>query len=170
MRKVTQYLACLMVVISLLGCRSELAVISTPAPIPVFEPTSEPTGAVGKHLPALSGAWRVTLTQSGGIMGMTRTVEVSPDGDMLFTDLRGGKTGQSSLSKDRLALLTKLVAASVYEPVFEPTGCADCFIFELSIFNINEKFQVQINQIDLQNSGLQPLVDFLIEELNGAVK
>ena len=169
MRKTPQFLAVLIVIAALLGCRTVSSVFSTPEANP--EPTNLPApSASPDHLPALNGDWQISLTKSGGIMGMFRKVDISAAGDMIFTDMNGKETGKSRLPEEKLAVLTKLAGDTVYMPLGAPSGCADCFIFDLQISSGGETFEAQLNQIDLPASGLEPLVQFLVEELNNAGK
>jgi len=164
MRKFIQFLAGFMAIVAMLGCRTVTAVFSTPGPVPNPTAPLAPTAAE-QQLPALSGDWHMTITQSGGIMGMERTLEISSTGAMTLTDARSHASSQSQLPAERLAALNKLVAGSQYRAAAMPAGCADCFIFDIQISSAGENFQVQLNQIDLVDSGLQPLVDFLAPDL-----
>ena len=169
MLKLTRILAGSILVFVLLGCRTMTAAFSTPTAAPLPSAPAEPTG-LAMELPALSGDWHIKVTQSGGIMGLSRMLEISSGGEMAVTDLRSNKKNQVTLTADKLAELTKLVEATKYQPVSVPSGCADCFIYDFDISGGGKKFQVQLNQIDLANSGLQPLADFLGDYLNGAGK
>jgi hypothetical protein len=164
MSKFIQFLAGFVAVVAILGCRTVTAVFSTPGPVPNPTAPLAPT-ASAQQIPALSGDWHMTITQSGGIMGMERTLEISSTGETTLTDARSHASSQAHLSAERLAALTKLVAGSKYQPAAMPSGCADCFIFDIQISSAGENFQVQLNQIDLVDSGLQPLVDFLAQDL-----
>ena len=112
-------------------------------------------------LPKLDGDWRIFLTQSGGIMGMSTSVEILSSGAVTVTNQRTKESKQSKLSVDQLKTLMDLVANTAYQPVTQPSGCADCYIFDLEITSGNQKFQAGMNQIDLQNSGLEGLISFL---------
>lgn len=122
------------------------------------------------NFPTLIGTWRVTLNQSGGIIGMSRSIDVAGDGSVNVTDLRSGKTWQSRLTTERLQELEKMVTAASYTQVRATAGCADCFIFYLTVTSDTGQFEVELNQIDLANSGLQPVIDFLLEEMGKAGK
>jgi len=169
MRKLLQFLAIFIAIIAPLGCRSGSMLIVTP--VQSSKATMIPVPAVPlSHLPLLNGTWRIALTQSGGIMGLSRRVEILTGGEMIFTDPRSTRSKQYRLSEEKITVLVRLVSNSVYLPVEVPSRCADCFIFDLEIASADQKFQVQLNQIDLGNSGLEPLVNFLVEELNGVGK
>jgi len=49
-------------------------------------------------------------------------------------------------------------------------GCADCFVYDLEIQVNGEKLSVQLNDISLPNSGLEPLVTYLRGLIDTALK
>jgi hypothetical protein len=168
-RKYSRPLAGILILVVLLGCRSLSGTFATPTPPP--EPTNPvPLATPALSIPVLNGDWHINLNKSGGIMGLSRSLEILSSGEMNLSDLRIRKTSQTRLPADRLSELTGLVANSHYQPVSVPTGCADCFIYNLEISSGGQTFQVQLNQIDLTNSGLQPLVDFLGQYMNAVIK
>jgi hypothetical protein len=120
----------------------------------------------GQALPKLTGTWQISLAQTGGFAGVSRRLEISSNGEMTLTDERSQKQSTVQLSADKFARLKDLVVATQYRPITQPLGCADCFIYDLQIDNGSEKFQVQIDDVNLPNSGLQPLISFLAEMLN----
>ncbi|HEY3313388.1 MAG TPA: hypothetical protein VGK00_17230 [Anaerolineales bacterium] len=169
MLKITRILAGSILFLVLLGCRTLTSNFATSTPAALPTAAAEPTG-LAMQLPTLTGDWHITVTQSGGIMGMSRKLEISKGGEMAVTDMRTNKKNQANLTAEKQDELAKLVAATQYQPISAPSGCADCFIYDFDISSGGKKFQVQLNQIDLAKSGLQPLVDFLGEYLNGAGK
>ena len=170
MHRLLKPLGLIFALMVILGCQAlSLPFSSTPTPAP--EPTNRAESTAAPHrVPALKGDWHITLNRSGGIAGTSRSVDISSNGDMTLSDLISNKSSQSSLSPDKMSALAGLVTTIYYEPVSSPSGCADCFIFDLKISNDSESFQVELNQIDLAKSGLQPLVDYLGEYLNTIIK
>jgi len=134
-------------------------------PAPVALPTQPVSNQPAQELPKLTGDWHIRTEQSGGIAGVSRTLEISSSGEMTVTDERSKKQTTAQLPADKIAALTELVASSKYQPISQPSGCADCFIYNLEISSAGEKFQVQLDDISLPNSGLQPLINFLGEFL-----
>lgn len=130
-------------------------------------PTAIPT-APAQALPDLGGEWTLKFTQSGGIAGISRKLELSSGGALTITDTRSGAKKESQLSAEKLAVLSTLVDSSVFHAAPQPSGCADCFVFELQITSDAGNFQEQVDQISLPDSGLQPLLDFLSALLNNA--
>jgi hypothetical protein len=148
----------------LLGCKFLMPdASSTPAPLgtslaPLATPTAEITS-----LPALSGDWQVKMTQSGGIMGLMRSVEISADGSYTVTDGRTSKSTNGQLSKTELESLVKMVESSQYSKYNLPYGCADCFIYDIEITSGDGNFSVQLDDVSLGDSGLESLVKMLRE-------
>jgi hypothetical protein len=103
------------------------------------------------------------MQQSGGIMGLSRSVEISSDGKFTATDDRTNQTVEGELSSGELTELHGLVTTANIKPVTQPeqTGCADCFVYALEINGTGKPFSVQLNDITLPESGLESLVLFL---------
>jgi len=103
------------------------------------------------------------MEQSGGIMGLSRSIEISSDGNFTVTDQRTDKTVKGQLSAYELTSLRELVTTAKLAsiPPTEETGCADCFIYNLEIQGKGEPISVQLNDVTLPDSGLGSLVVFL---------
>jgi hypothetical protein len=168
MRKLLISIRFFIITLGLLGCNFVSSIIIPPTPTQELLSTPEksrPTQA-SDGLPQLTGDWHIRLAQTGGIAGVSRTLEISSDGKMTINDERTKKQATNQLSPEQLSKLTDLVASTNYQPVTKPMGCADCFIFDLQINNDTEKFHAQIDEVNLPDSGLGPLVGFLGELLN----
>lgn len=163
MLKTSCILTVFLIVILISGCAA------SPEPIPTSLPSPAPTAFANK-LPALAGDWVVTINQSGGIMGMSRTMKITSDGELNFEDRRANRNRQDRLSPDQMAELIELISAVNYSPISVETGCADCFVFSIEINSANGDFQVRLNQLDLPASGLESLVIFLVSNLNRLAK
>ena len=147
----TIFLYLLLIILLIAGCSP----LSTP------EPFKTPiTEAQASALPALDGDWTVKMTHSGGIMGLSRSIEISSDGNFTVVDERANKTVTGELSADELSKINEQVLSAEYIPAVKPDGmgCADCFIYDLEIQENGKKFAVQLNDISLPNSGLESLV------------
>jgi len=122
--------------------------------------------------PVPAGAWTIKMVQSGGIMGLSRSLEVTSDGKFTVVDNRANKTINGNISPDELSNINDLVSSSEYIPPSKPNGmvCADCFIYELEIQTSGKKFAIQLNDISLPNSGLEPLVSRLSELMDTALQ
>ena len=163
MRKLLMSIAVLLIAIGLLGCGAFYSAFPAPTPTVIRMPI--PTAILaqpGTTLPQLTGNWQITMTLTGGVAGRDQSVEISSSGEMIITDLRTKQETTSQLPADKIASLTKLVASSNYRPPSKPqSGCADCFVYNLEIVSGGEKFQAQLDDISLPDSGLQPLISFI---------
>ena len=111
--------------------------------------------------PALAEEWTVKMTQSGGIMGLMRSIQVGSDGNYLLTDERAHNSVTGRLTAQQLAELKGLIANFKFTPPEIRGGCADCFIYDIEIESGGQKMIVQTDDVSLPDSGMQPLVDFL---------
>ncbi len=118
--------------------------------------TSEPN-----DLPALSGSWTITLNHSGGIMGLSRSIEVDSTGIYTVKEDRTDQNFTGQLSKEELAELIDVVNSTSYAPEKAPHGCADCFVYDLQIITEAGKFSAQVDDISIEASGLSALVMLL---------
>jgi len=122
--------------------------------------------------PALDGTWKIKMTHSGGIMGLSRSIEISSDGKYTVIDERASKTVTGELAADEISKLKERVSSSKYIPVTKPDGmgCADCFIYDLEIQGSEDKLNIQLNDISLPTSGLETLVTQLRGLIEAALK
>lgn len=118
-------------------------------------------------LPTASADWTsVKLTQSGGIMGMLRTLEISRDGSWKITDERMNETYSGKLSAEELKQLNELVTSLSVKSSGQSGVCADCFIYSVEIESSGKVFSAQADDVNLADSGLGPLVTFLTNLLS----
>jgi hypothetical protein len=109
-------------------------------------------------LPALSGSWIIRMNHSGGIMGLSRSVEVDSTGIYTVKDERTDQIFTGQLSEEELEDLTNVVKSTTYVLEKRPHGCADCFIYDLQIVSDAGKFSAQVDDISIEGSGLSDLV------------
>ena len=156
----------LLLFVSLLvaGCMSPLT------PEPLKTPTSEKP--ITSNLPASNGEWMIKMTHSGGIMGLSRSIEISADGKFTVVDKRANKTMNGELSAVELSKVRELISSTKYVSPDKPNGmaCADCFIYDLEVRADGEKFAAQLNDISLPDSGLEPLVNYLRNLIDTTLK
>lgn len=135
------------------------------SPVRTPLPTSQP-------FPRLIGNWTIKMTQSGGIMGMLRMIEIQSDGKVHIEDQHGNKRStEGDLTADQMKQLTGLVNSVVLRSSGKPrAACADCFIYDLQIASGGQTFSAQLNDISLPDSGLEALVHFLGDLMNISIK
>lgn len=134
-------------------------------------------GAVpmGELLPtpasASSPAWTLNFSLKGGFAGFDRALTVNSSGQATVTDVRTGKTAEVKLSAEQLSQLQQLAAKAVFQPSAEPGVCADCFVYTLEIDSgTGIPFTAQVDDTNLEASGLAPLIDFLRSVMDNALK
>ena len=141
---------------------------------PTPEPFKTPTSAkpITSNLPTSNGEWMIKMTHSGGIMGLSRSIEISADGKFTVVDKRANKTMSGELSAVELSKVKELISSSEYVAPTGPNGmvCADCFIYDLEVRADGEKFAVQLSDISLPDSGLEPLVNYLRDLIDTTLK
>ena len=54
-------------------------------------------------LPALEDEWTISMTHSGGIIGLSRSIEILSDGEYTVVDERENKSVTGNLKKDDLS-------------------------------------------------------------------
>lgn len=122
-------------------------------------------------LASLSGDWTIRFSQSGGIMGLMRTMEISNDGKATVTDQGAKKTVTIQLKPDELAQLKTQAAQSTFTPASGPSNCADCFIYTVEVdAGAGKPFVAQVDDTSLENSGLSALVTYLRGLMEKALK
>jgi hypothetical protein len=67
-------------------------------------PAASPTPASGKIAPL------ITYNVSGGFVGINQTLQILPDGRLIFINARGGDPGTGQITAAQLADLTRLIA------------------------------------------------------------
>jgi hypothetical protein len=131
----------------------------------LFLPGCAPAVDVGFDAPTppeLEGEWSVKMTQSGGIMGLMRSVEVSSDGNFTISDGRLEPATTGKLSDDDLRMLRELVEnARVSARGANISVCADCFVYDIEITSNGKTFTAQVDDMTLPDSGMEALVTFL---------
>ncbi len=158
------FLYALLVSLIVVGCTQSL----TPEPLK----TPAPEKPITSNLPASDDEWMIKMAHSGGIMGLSRSIEISSDGKFTVIDKRANKTMNGELSAVELSKTNELLSSSQYISPSMPNGmvCADCFIYDLEIRTDGEKFAVQLNDISLADSGLEHLVDYLRDLIDTTLK
>ena len=167
----TVFLYAILITLLTVSCRLFFApvLLSTPAPQPLNTPTPE---LIKTKLPAFDGRWTIKMKHTGGIMGLSRSIEISSDGKFTVVDEHTNKTISGKYTSDELSNLKEQVSNSEYIAESGPNGmaCADCFIYDLELQGNGGKFAAQLNDINLPNSGLKPLVDYLRGLIDTALK
>jgi hypothetical protein len=119
------------------------------------------TSTTAEPLPTLERTWTLEMTHSGGIAGISRSIEISSDGSYTVSDHQAGTNRAGQLATDELEELGKIVATIQYSTVSKETGCADCFVYDIAIAATGKPFKARVDDVNMEDSGLGPLVMFL---------
>jgi hypothetical protein len=159
MLKTKLFFALLVISIILSACGR-----STPEQLPLPSPKPLPTQ---QQASGLTGIWAVDMQLSGGIAGLSRSIEINSSGAVVAKDDRTGKTAKRQLTSDELAQFKALVNSASLKPASgTPTGCADCFIYSIKITSSSGDFSAQFDDVDLPDSGMSPVVKYLMGLVN----
>lgn len=120
--------------------------------------------------PALEGDWLVRMTLSGGFAGLLRKIEVKSGGEYVVIDEKVKKTFSDDLTEAEISNLEELVSKLKFFAPEMPTGCADCFIYEIEIESGGRKMIASADDISLEDSGLGELVQFLHNIMDRALQ
>jgi len=140
---------------------------------PLVPVTSAPQAPLAtQSLPDLGETWTLTMSHAGGIMGLSRSIEVSSDGKYKVTDEINNKTVKGQLASDEVAQLHDLLTAIVSNslPKRLNSACADCFIYTIELDGTSKTFTAIVDDTTIADSGLEPLVTFLRDIMEKALK
>lgn len=129
----------------------------------------EPAGP--QPLPSPAQSWTLSLKQSGGVAGVSLEVTASSDGQLTAKDNRSGRSVMQRLSPTELAQLTALYSADV--PVIRqpgPSGCADCFVYDLEASSSGKVTSLRADDTTLDASGAGELVRLMQHLRDAALK
>jgi hypothetical protein len=159
----TVFLYMLLISLFIAGCIPFARPVPLKTPIPEPHPTDQPS---------FDGNWTIKMKHSGGIMGLSRSIEISSSGKFTVVDERANKTVTGILAENELSKINEQVSSLEYIPTSKPDGmgCADCFIYDLEIQENGKKFAVQLNDISLPNSELESLVPYLRDMIDITLK
>jgi hypothetical protein len=134
------------------------------------QPTTEAATAT-PALPAPAADWSVTLTQSGGIMGLMHSIAINSDGEFSATDERSDKTVTGQLTNAELTEIRTLITGMQYiEPSRLNAVCADCFVYAYQIQRGDQRISIQVDDITLPGSGLESLTGSLVKLLDAKLR
>ena len=143
----TRTLYCILVAMFVLSACSALSPTPADPPQPLASPAD---------------SWAISLTQSGGFIGMMQTVEISSDGQLKAEDQRAGKQVTRTLPPATIARLARMYSSLLGKPAQTvPSVCADCFVYDLQIMNGSARVHMQLDDTSLADSGAGALVSLL---------
>lgn len=121
---------------------------------------------------AVPAQWTtLRMDQSGGIMGLHRSVEITSVGTLTATDERTRQNVTIQLSRQQLADLQKFISAASYVTPEVPMVCADCFVYEVTIERESGKpWTASVDDTSIADSGLSPLIEYVRTLMEKALK
>lgn len=129
----------------------------------------EPSGP--QPLPSPTQSWTLSLTQSGGLAGVSLQVTISSDGQLTAEDRGSGRSVTRRLSPDELAHLATLYSSElqvVRQPL--PSGCADCFVYDLEASSGGTITSIHADDTTLAASGVGELIRMMQQLRDAALK
>ncbi len=159
MFKIKLLFVALLISIVLSGCGVAIPILQ-PLPSPRPLPTSQ-------SIPELTGAWTASMQLSGGIAGVSRSIEIASNGMAVAKDDRNGKTMTRQLTSDELTQFVSLInSASLKSMGSTPASCVDCFIYNIKTTSNGGSFSAQFDDVNLPDSGMGSVVKYLMDLLN----
>jgi hypothetical protein len=148
-----------------------LASACGPARLEPFTPEPLPSPAAPQPLPSPADSWIMTLTQSGGLAGVSLNVTVSSDGQLTAVDQRSGRTVTQSLPSETVVKLADMYSAiALITPTVGHSNCADCFTYTLRVSSGSRVVDVKADDTTLDASGAADLVRLLRQLRDEALK
>lgn len=120
--------------------------------------------------PALEEEWSVKMTLSGGFAGVMQSIEVDANGNYTVKDERSASVNQGKLPAEELSKLEELVAALEITAPQSRSTCADCFLYAIEVQSNGKKMIVNADDMTLEETGIEPLAQFLRELMDLALK
>lgn len=105
-------------------------------------------------------------------MGLMRSVEVSSNGIYTVVDERTNNKATGQLADEDLTKLRDAISSANLNPPKMPDGsvCADCFIYDIEIQSGGKVFKIELNDINLPDSGMENLVTSLRGLISSALE
>jgi hypothetical protein len=120
--------------------------------------------------PTRGDSWTITLRQSGGFVGVDKTVQVSSDGQLAAADQRSGRRATLQLPPKSISELSQLYSdAGSPAQTPRPSACADCFVYDLEIASQDGSANLRLDDTTLAGSKAGALIHYLIELRDAAL-
>ncbi len=141
-----------------------MALASACGPAEIVPPDPQP-------LPSPGMSWTLTLTQSGGLAGVSLKATITSDGQLTAEDQKSGRSVTRSLSPDELTSLAALYASD-RQVIRQPaqSGCADCFVYDLEASYGGRVTSIHADDTTLDASGAGDLIRMIQRLRDTALK
>ncbi|MBI5962087.1 MAG: hypothetical protein HY863_01305 [Chloroflexi bacterium] len=100
--------------------------------------------------------WEIDFSRSGGFAGQAQSITISSNGNMVAQNLRSGEKLESKLSQDELEKLAGMLAqACPFEGSRTNMGCADCFIYKLTVTMNGRQYSLEASDMNVPDASVQ---------------
>jgi hypothetical protein len=125
--------------------------------------------ALATSLPApAEDPWRLEIHLSGGFAGLNRELQLSSTGELSANDRRRDTHVTARVSADEISKIGSLIPVAPASPS-RKTGCADCFLYDLTLHVRGRSVVVRTDDVSLAGSDIEPLVRNLVALLDRAM-
>jgi len=137
-----------------------VAALLTACATPPSNPPPSPSSTESK--PDMPEIWNVRLGISGGIAGIQKNLELASTGQLIVTDQKKNRRVEGIVPAEELVSISELVRVVVHiQPLGQPPACPDCFQYQLDVQMDEQHVSLQVNDLNLVESGLEPLISAL---------
>ena len=127
---------------------------------PTSNPPPSPSSTESK--PDMPDIWNVRLGISGGIAGIQKDLELVSTGQLIVIDQKKNRRVEGIVPAEELESISELVRVVVHiQPLGQPPACPDCFQYQLDVQMDEQHVSFQVNDLNLVESGLDPLISAL---------
>ena len=130
--------------------------VNTVEPVPLGTPIGQADSAC-----SIPASWRVEFKRTGGIAGFNQSLTLQSDGSLKIQSENPAANLQKSISKSQINNITNLLAQGCpFKMEANDAGCADCFIYNLSVQMNGHTYTMLATDVTLTDQ-LRPLIDEL---------
>jgi hypothetical protein len=105
--------------------------------------------------------WTIQFNRSGGIAGFNQTLTLQSNGSLQIESEKPPANVQKTISKEQVSEITNLlVQACPFEMQPNDLGCADCFIYKLSVQMDAQAYRMLATDVTLTDE-VYPLINML---------
>lgn len=118
----------------------------------------------------MAGPWDLTFDQTGGIAGLSYSLQVTSSGEAVARDNRVGRDVFVQLTpSERVNLEAALSSACGAALGAQPPNCADCFQYSVRLEGAGGRFEFLANDAGLADHPGAELIDLLRRTLDSAL-
>jgi len=116
-------------------------------------------------------SWEAELSVTGGIAGVQKGIKIASTGEVILSDANRSLELQERLSEEEIEKFTRLVTSiKDVKVASNPPACADCFQYQLNVSVDGTQIQATVNDLNLPNSGIAPLISEMITLMENSIQ